>query len=315
VKYRHTPVMYKSSPLFLYLICAGLILCCASIYAWFGSPTEGSCNIRSWFGHLGFIIAFSALLAKNWRLWKLFTVTELKIITLKNNILLAYVAAMSAYQIIVLIVWVSSDPLKPSSIPNDSGTDTIATCHSDHATAWNILTFVYDGVLLLAGVVLSFRTRKLPHSYKEAQWIAYTTYHLLFSGIFIPIAFGLSKYGTASTYIATCAILFALAGAWSFIFLPKFYIMLVHPEKNVEDSIISKNTGHFSGRITGNSTNTSTTVVDNEHLTEKHQTELSESESDSAADSATISIDSQSEEPKPEPTDKKRFRKSKFSGD
>ena len=72
ILYRDTPVIKSSSPLFCFSIVVGIILGYLSVYASIGLPTTDSCNASLWLLNLAFIIVFSFLLTKTYRIYRIF---------------------------------------------------------------------------------------------------------------------------------------------------------------------------------------------------------------------------------------------------
>jgi len=109
--HRTNRLIRRSSPVFLLVILFGLSLNAISIFFWLDYPTPSYCHARVWFGFVGCAVAygfvifsiscelpsnsltcylFSALLAKNARLYYLFNEPSMRIIAITNTQLLQY---------------------------------------------------------------------------------------------------------------------------------------------------------------------------------------------------------------------------------
>jgi len=108
--YQSNNLIRRSSPFFLTVILVGLAFALLSVFFWIGPPSPALCHLRVWFGFVGASLAYgcavlfcgllgakiypfgSALLAKNARLYYLFTEPSLRIVAITNKQLLTYLA-------------------------------------------------------------------------------------------------------------------------------------------------------------------------------------------------------------------------------
>lgn len=114
------------------------------------------------------------------------------------------------------------------------------------------------GIMLLVGVFVSFKIRTLPQLFNECKYIGFATYNLT-----ICLVLGVSLFSVLGSVSATAAylsfmlaIIFGYGGMWAIIFLPKFYIIFVTPDKLKElesgSSGVTRGTGSASGPRTTN---------------------------------------------------------------
>lgn len=83
VKRNHS-VIRKASPVLCWVIVIGAILCYMSTYFWLQSG-DGFCVMRVWLMCLGFAMMYGSFFAKEWRLWRLFTVDSVKPMTVRKK--------------------------------------------------------------------------------------------------------------------------------------------------------------------------------------------------------------------------------------
>jgi len=231
-KFIDTPVVRFASPYFLATIIIGLANFWVSLFGWFGKPTKARCNVRIWFGFIGFAIAYSSLTAKTGRLWYLFrTQKNLKRVNPITNAQLAlYVTIMTTVPIIILIFWTAFDPLRPSK----ERTNSFFSFHcSSSSVGWVFTEFVYCGLLTVAGIIFSFKTRKLPSGFRETHWINLISYDVFFCSS-LALALGITLYSSvyAAFIVIFIGFFFGAGGYWMLLFGPKMYIAWVTPEKN-----------------------------------------------------------------------------------
>lgn len=228
---RNNVLIYKSSPVFLHIICLGLILLVSSIFFWFGDASPWKCHLRIWLGFVGFATAYGALLAKNARLWYLFSEPSLRIIAITNKQLVTYLCLLLGPLLIVLVLWSSLSPFAIVSVTNSASTLRYQLCSSSYDRILGPIAFAYMGVLLLIGGFLSFKTRTLPDVFRESQWIALATYNYIFvATICIIIGYAIASEPVIGISVATVGVLFGALMQYSLLFVPKYYLIFFRPD-------------------------------------------------------------------------------------
>lgn len=227
-------IVRKSSPFFMGIILLGLGLATISVFFWFstadGPSGSARCHLRVWFGFMGAAIAYSALLAKNWRVFYLFNEPSLRVIAITNNTLLAVLGAVVSPLVIILVLWSALAPFQEVLQPNAANTLAYYTCASANDKIFAGISFAYMGVLLVFGSILSWKTRALPDVFKESQYIALATYNILFvTAVGVLIGFIVAFEPPAYTFITVGCILVGAGATWALIFVNKFYIMKYGP--------------------------------------------------------------------------------------
>eukprot|EP01098_Paradermamoeba_levis_P012045 TRINITY_DN5207_c0_g1_i1.p1 TRINITY_DN5207_c0_g1~~TRINITY_DN5207_c0_g1_i1.p1 ORF type:complete len:205 (-),score=40.51 TRINITY_DN5207_c0_g1_i1:299-913(-) len=167
---------------------------------------------RVWLGGLGFTLMFSAILAKNFRVWKIFASLEsLKAVDMPNSFLAKFVVVACLVELVVLLVWQLyaplTDSLSQSSMVGEDEVEVI--CDSD-STPILIAYFVLKGVLVLLSCIMAVMVRRIEDQFNESKIIAFNVYNFLVFGLFVVFFVSFSKLSvTAKFLIPTLCILTA----------------------------------------------------------------------------------------------------------
>lgn len=186
VKQRHI-VFRASSPVFLSIVILGCVLAFISVFFWMGVPSANWCNLRIWLGGLGFSITYSALIMKNYRIWRLFSKSSLKVFKITNmELILKGVLPMTLIESAILIAWTVADPYKPVINTTStflSDTQEYLTCQSKDV--WPVALFLCTkGVLLVCGVLVSYKIKNVKRKlYNESKSIGWAIYNTVFIGV------------------------------------------------------------------------------------------------------------------------------------
>jgi hypothetical protein len=251
-KFSATPVMRLASPTFLMITLVGLSLFFSSLVPWMGAPSEASCNLRNWLGHLGICLALASIIAKTYRVDVIFRKrTKIKKVVVTNFQLVKYVALIMVPITALLIVWAIIDRAKPRRTIDTAENRINLTCGSK-SSAWLIAAFVYDALLMVLSLILSFRTRRVPDGFNETWYIYISGYNTVVMGVVgVTLGYVLMKNLVAMTIVVSVTQLLGGLGLWALIFLPKLYIALIVPDQNSVNLKSAKTTRTLSSRSIG----------------------------------------------------------------
>jgi len=215
--FHRNKLIHRSSPFFLQIIIVGLALALISIFFWIGTPTALECHLRVWLGFVGVALAYGydplhflyivlnvihsrSLLAKNARLYYLFSQPSLRVRAISNKQLATYQLLClspllvpppfslpsfllastnhSSFQI-VLVLWSSLSPFQIEYQTTPNLREQFVICKSENDVIFASISFSYMGLLFAIGGLLSYRTRTLPDVFRESWYIAIATYNML----------------------------------------------------------------------------------------------------------------------------------------
>eukprot|EP01123_Difflugia_compressa_P014543 TRINITY_DN764_c0_g7_i1.p1 TRINITY_DN764_c0_g7~~TRINITY_DN764_c0_g7_i1.p1 ORF type:complete len:540 (-),score=92.48 TRINITY_DN764_c0_g7_i1:223-1842(-) len=221
--YSDMSVLSSASPFFLHLIMIGCVMCYVSVFLMIGEPTVGLCVSQIWMLFMGVIVSFSTLIAKNWRIWRLFYAPPVKMnVVLTDVDLLKYLSIIWIVFCIILTVWSVLFTPRPTLMTSFDG-QTITVCSGEPYMFY--VAVIGVGITAIVGVIVAIKARNLPEKFRETQWIALGTYNFVICSLLtVPVALGIRvNYLNLSFVILSMGIVVWSSGIWMFLILPKFY--------------------------------------------------------------------------------------------
>jgi ABC-type branched-subunit amino acid transport system substrate-binding protein len=229
-----SPIIRTATWEFLLVILFGCALGFGSMYTWIGEPKDWICALRIWLPPLAYVIVLAPLIAKTWRLHKIFTLGSLKVVPIPFWKLCVIASALFLVQVIICIVWISIGTIKPMLIAdkNERGSYYVVCSQNRNNQILSYVTYGYCGIITFAGAYLAFIVRKLPKDFNESRWIGFSMYNsLLFGALVLILGYSLRAF-PRTVMILICAITLALVtGVLVFMFFPKMWDLIRHPEK------------------------------------------------------------------------------------
>ena len=239
---RKKRVIMASQPIFLYLICAGVLIFASSIIA-FGIDDEDhslrgcdiACMFAPWLVSVGFVLTFSALFSKTWRINRLVhsakRCTRIKLTA--KDVIMPLIVLMAA-NVIVLLCWTVLAPLEFVR-ENDSGTDlwnriisSYGTCKTTSGSKGNSIPYlVFIGLINIGALVIAniqaYIARDIQTEYSETKYIALVLASIAQAAIIgIPII-ALERDNPRVTYVIETVLIFVLSVVILLLmFVPKY---------------------------------------------------------------------------------------------
>lgn len=270
--FRQSMVIISSTWQFLILIIIGTMIGFGSTYVWIGEPQRYICALRIWLPPIAFLTILAPLLAKTWRLHRIFSLRDYKVAPIPLSRLVLIVVILLLIQIIICVFWVSLGTLDVVDDP-DNSSSVYVVCGANLANkVCAYITYGYNGFLLVVGSYLGFRVRKLPKDFNESKWIGRTIYNtFLFAGLIIILGYALSDFiVTVLILICVCTLAICI-GALILMLVPKIWTLWRHPEKRTTTGTGKGKTSQIShGSVP--STRGPTAVSRGKHLAEKTTT-------------------------------------------
>lgn len=234
VVWRESPVIVSSTYPFLLLIMFGGALGFGSMFTWIGEPASWICALRIWLPPIAFTLMVAPLLAKTWRLHRIFTLASLKTTPIPLWKLILMVVCITLIQVGICVAWISAGTIQPTTI-NDKHDPKSAykICAGNQANRIaSYVTYGYLGLLLLVGAYYAFRVRSLPKDFNESRWIGFSIYNtLLFSVIIVILGYALADFRVTVLILICVCTLAIVFGVIGLMMAPKLWTLIMNPHR------------------------------------------------------------------------------------
>ncbi|XP_072120456.1 metabotropic glutamate receptor 5b [Mobula birostris] len=233
--YRDTPVVKSSSRELCYIILVGIFLGYLCTFSLIAKPQKIYCYLQRIGIGLSPAMSYSALVTKTNRIARILAGSKKKICTKKPRFMSACAQLVIASMLICiqLGIIVSLFIMEPPEVIHDYPTirDVKLICNTTNIAV--VAPLGYNGLLILSCTFYAFKTRNVPANFNEAKYIAFTMYTTCIIWLaFVPIYFG-SNY----KIITMCfSVSLSATVALGCMFVPKVYIILAKPERNVRSA-------------------------------------------------------------------------------
>ncbi|XP_044297960.1 metabotropic glutamate receptor 5 isoform X3 [Varanus komodoensis] len=235
IMYRDTPVVKSSSRELCYIILAGIFLGYLCTFCLIAKPQQIYCYLQRIGIGLSPAMSYSALVTKTNRIARILAGSKKKICTKKPRFMSACAQLVIAFLLICiqLGIIIALFIMEPPDIKHDypSIREVYLICNTTNLGV--VTPLGYNGLLILSCTFYAFKTRNVPANFNEAKYIAFTMYTTCIIWLaFVPIYFG-SNY----KIITMCfSVSLSATVALGCMFVPKVYIILAKPERNVRSA-------------------------------------------------------------------------------
>ncbi|KAJ3251313.1 hypothetical protein HDU77_005974 [Chytriomyces hyalinus] len=253
--YRRHQVMIAASPEFLTLIHVGVIIEFSSIFLYVVKPNSAICIIQPFVLTLGYAVAYSALMTKTWRVYRIFDAKFAKVgQSLTFCKLIKFVGFYIFVNLAILLVWVFISPPSDTAILQTSHSAYL-TCDSAYDTIFVSCLFTLNGLMLVFGSWLAYKTREIDEVYRESFYIAIIMYNTLIWGSMSAGLVFIDVLGNEVHFaVRSVSILMACFGTLVLLMGPKLKAVFFPVDQEVTDVFVmgdEPRSGEFTNSLSG----------------------------------------------------------------
>lgn len=233
-------VMKASQPIFLVLICGGTFLLAAAIVPLsiddgIASPSgcDVACASAPWLFFLGFVVTFSALFAKTWRINQVVNnATNFRRVEINPRDVMMPLVVLLVGNLCVLAAWTITNPIRyeRETLEVDRygrPSESIGSCVSDRWIPFVIALVVINLSALVFALAQAYRGRKLDSIFNESEYIGIAILSIFQSFLIgVPLMIIVREYPTAYYFVQVSICFVVSAATTLLIFVPKFLFML-----------------------------------------------------------------------------------------
>ncbi|KAG8523014.1 Metabotropic glutamate receptor 6 [Galemys pyrenaicus] len=245
VRHNNTPIVRASGRELSYVLLTGIFLIYVITFLMVAEPGATVCAARRLFLGLGTTLSYSALLTKTNRIYRIFeqgkrSVMPPPFISPTSQLVITF--SLTSVQVVGVMAWLGAQP--PHSVIDYEEQRTVdpeqarGVLKCDMSDLSLIGCLCYSLLLMVTCTVYAIKARSVPETFNEAKPIGFTMYTTCIIWLaFVPIFFGTAQ-SAEKIYIQTTTLTVSLSLSASvslgMLYVPKTYVILFHPEQNVQ---------------------------------------------------------------------------------
>jgi hypothetical protein len=249
--FRKRYVLQSSSPKFCAIICIGTAISFSMLLTLIGRPTDQTCVARNWVGMVGFVLLLAPLLAKTYRIAKIFNNQSLKKLKITDNDLLKIVGGSLGAVVVWLAIWTLGEP--PRVVVSADEADPFKMwleCSSPHFDTLAAINHCMVAGAMLLGVRLAYQTREVRSEFNESGQIGLIIYNMFATAVVItPMVYLLDVKPEARVTLVAVGVFLVGGMAMVVLFGPKFWNINT-TKSEFDDRFTQKTMATSSGHTT-----------------------------------------------------------------
>lgn len=248
VNHRDTPIVRANNRFLSYILLITLMLCFLCPLLFIGLPNTATCILQQSLFGLLFTVVLSTVLAKTITVVMAFQITAPKRRTRWLLILRApnfIIPVCTLMQVLLSGIWLGTSPPFIDIDAHSEHGHIIILCNKGSAIAF-YCSLAYLGVMAFGSYFMAFLCRNLPDTFNEAKFLSISM--IVFCSVwvtFLPVYH--STKGKLMVAMEVFSILASSAGLLGCIFLPKCFIILFGPDRNMLPHVRDK--AHSRGKV------------------------------------------------------------------